>query len=96
MNDIENLWRLELKWVISCTKVKKLTSAILIVAWRAQIYYLWRECNGRKHGQSGRSPVQIFEQILDDVRTRLAGLRKFNATYVNRQLCNRWRIQDVC
>ena len=82
-------WEEELKWVISCTKVKKLTSAILIVAWRAQIYYLWRERNGRKHGQSGRSPVQIFEQILDDVRTRLAGLRKFNATYVNRQLCNR-------
>ena len=69
---------------------------ILIVAWRAHIYHIWRERNGRIHGQIGKTPVQIFELIQDDLRTRLTRLRNINATYVNRQLCNRWRIQEVC
>ena len=36
-------WEEELKWVISSAKGKKLTSAILIVAWRAHIYHIWKD-----------------------------------------------------
>ena len=89
-------WEDELQWVVRNSRGKKLNYAILIVAWRAHIDHTWRECNGRMHGQSRRTPVQNFEQIQDDVRIRLAGLRKFTATSVNSQLCNRWRLHDIC
>ena len=86
INRVIGKWEEELQWVVRNTKGKKLNSAILIVAWRAHIYHIWREHNGRMHSQSRRTLVQIFEQIQNDVRIRLAGLRKFTATSVNSQL----------
>ena len=76
-------------------KGKQLINAILSVAWRAFINHVWRERNGRMHGQPMRSSEQIFEHIKEEVRIKITG-RKINVATVNRQLCDSWGLLGIC
>ena len=89
-------WSEELQWAIKNIKGRTLVYTILRVAWKAFIYHVWRERNGRLFGNSIESSMQVMERIKDVVRLRLAGLRKMAETTVNMQLCTNWGLYDVC
>ena len=44
-------WNEELQWAIQHMKRKQLAPTLLRVAWKALIYYIWRERNGRMYRQ---------------------------------------------
>ena len=95
LNKMTRSWNEELQWVVRKIKGKQLINAILSVAWRAFIYHVWRERNGRMHGQPMRSSEQIFEHIKEEVRIKITG-RKINVATVNRQLCDSWGLLGIC
>ena len=76
-------------------KGKQLVPTLLPVAWKAFIYYIWRERNGRLYGQSIETSLQVFEHIKEAIRIRLIGLTRVVATHANRKLCNSWGLFDV-
>ena len=83
-------WSAELKWAIKKLKGKSLIAIILRLAWRAAIYHIWRERNGRLYGQNSEAPSQIVKRIQFDVRIRTVGLKNIVNDSVNRMLCNNW------
>ena len=88
-------WSEELQWAIQNLKGRKLLHIILRVAWRAYIYYVWKERNGRMYGNSIVTSLQVLEHIKEAVRIKLAGLR-FPKTIENEGLCRRWELYNVC
>ena len=70
-------------------KGKQLAPTLLRVAWKALIYYIWREMNGRMYRQLTETNQQVFEHINESTCIRLAGI---NTTQVSRQLRNSWDI----
>ena len=76
-------------------KGKQLVATLLRVAWKAFIYYIWKERNGRLYGQIMETPMQVFEHIKEAVCIRLAGLPKVGVMHTNRQLCTSWGLVDV-
>ncbi|XVF87244.1 hypothetical protein PTKIN_Ptkin18bG0103200 [Pterospermum kingtungense] len=48
-------WTEELNWAIQHAKGKSMSDFILRFAWKASIYFLWRERNRRCHGHSPAS-----------------------------------------
>ena len=61
-------------------KGKQLASTLLRVAWKAHIYYIWRERNGRMYGRPVETTQQVFEHIKEVTCIRLAGIKGVNAT----------------
>ena len=66
------------------------STTLLRLAWKALIYYIWRERNGRMYRQSTETTQQVFEHIKEATCIRLAGIKGVNATQANRQLSNNW------
>ena len=52
------------------------------------IYQVWKERNGRLHGKTERTNLQVLEAIKDVTRIRLAGVKSDTATNLGRQLRN--------
>ena len=85
----------ELQWAIQNLKGKQWVSSLLRIAWKAYIYHVWKERNGRLYGNSTETSLQVLEHIKEVIRIKLARLR-FPATAFNRRLCNRWGLLNVC
>ena len=71
-------------------KGKALISIILSIAWKAYIYHVWCERNGRLHSQPSNSLLQILEKIKEIVCIKLNGVNKVATDDVNRRLCRNW------
>ena len=96
INKVIGDWSEELQWAIQNLKGRNLASTLLKVAWKAFIYQVWKERNGRLHGNTARINLQVLEAIRDVTRIRLAGLKRDTATNLGRQLSNSWELFDVC
>ena len=83
-------WEEELTWAVQRIKGKALISIVLKIAWRAFIYFVWRERNRRLHNELAETPLQLLEQVKDVVRIKLAGLTNVADDDVNRRLCCNW------
>ena len=83
-------WHEELRWVVRRIKGRALISIILNIAWKACIYHVWCERNGRLHSQPSNSLLQILEKIKEIVCIKLNGVNKVAADDVNRRLCRNW------
>ena len=70
-----------------------MASSILRIAWRAYIYHVWKERNGRWYGNSRETSLQVLKHIKKVTQIKLAGLR-FPATSFNKR--DRWGLQNVC
>ena len=71
-------------------KGRALISIILNIAWKACIYHIWRERNGRLHSKPLNSFLQIIEQIREIICIKLNGVNRVAADDVNRMLCRNW------
>ena len=78
---------MELEWAVKRLKGKSLLSMILRLAWRASIYYIWRERNGRRHGQASETPSQIVKHIKSDIRLKTISIKNITNDSVNSLLC---------
>ena len=81
-------WSGELEWAIKKLKGKALISIVLRLAWRAIIYYIWRERNRRMHDNTAEDPNQIVEHVKSVVRIRLISLKNISNDPVNCIICH--------
>ena len=81
-------WNEELQWAIRNMKGKQLVATLLRVAWKAFIYYIWKEKNGRLYGQIMETSLQVFGTLRKQFVLHLCNAH-------NRQLCNSWGPVDV-
>ena len=86
-------WEEEISWAVRRIKGKSLISVILSTAWKAYIYHVWQERNRRLHSKLPSSPEQILEQIKEEIRIRLTGLKVANDD-VNRHLSVNWGLSN--
>ena len=80
-------WSEELQWAAQNLKGRNLTSTLLRLAWKTLIYQVWKERNGRLHGNTERTNLQVLEAIKDVTCIRLAGIKNDTTT---RHLRNSW------
>ena len=64
-----------------------MVSIMLRLAWKAIIYYLWKERNKRVYEQTKEIEVQVLNHIKGAVRIKLMGLRNITNDFVNRMIC---------
>ena len=83
-------WQEELRWAVTKIKGKALISIFLNIAWKACIYHVWRERNGRMHSKPSNSSLQIIEQIKEIICIKLNGVNRVATDDVNRMLCRNW------
>ena len=88
-------WNEELNWAIQNFKGKSLISVILRLAWKASIYYIWRERNGRMHNKMVETPRQIVRHIQSDIKLRATGLKSIKNDSVNCFICHNWGLEVV-
>ena len=88
-------WEEEIEWASQKFKGKSLISNILRLAWNASIYHIWKERNGRMHGQTFAAPNQIVQHIQDDIRLRLISLKSITNDAVNCLLCHNWGLSLI-
>ena len=79
-------WTEELEWAVNHSKGRSLSSTVLRLAWKALIYHVWRERNGRLHNQSSQTANHIFEQIKGMICIKIAGLKGGTESASNGQL----------
>ena len=94
INRVIGNWSEELQWAVQNLKGRNLASTLLRVAWKAFIYQVWKERNGRLHGNAARTNLQVLEAIKDVTRIRLAEIKRDATT--NLGLSNSWELFDVC
>ena len=92
---IEN-WSEKFQWTVQNLKRRNLASTLLRVAWRAFIYSVWKERNGRLHSNTARNNLQVLEAIKEVTCIRMAGIKRDIATNLGRQLSNSGKLFDVC
>ena len=80
----------ELTWAVQRIKGKALISIILRIAWKAFIYFVWKERNRRLHNELAETAMQLLERVKDVVRIKLADLTNVMDDDVNRRLCCKW------
>ena len=83
-------WEEELTWAVQRIKGKALISIILRIAWKAFIYFVWKERNRRLHNELAETAMQLLERVKDVVRIKLADLTNVMDDDVNRRLCCKW------
>ena len=83
-------WDEELKWVSVKLKGKALISVVLRTAWKAIIYYIWRERNRRIHGQTPESASKLFQYVKEAVQLKVEDLANIADDPVNSSLCRNW------
>ncbi|XVE89156.1 hypothetical protein DITRI_Ditri19aG0128100 [Diplodiscus trichospermus] len=85
-------WNEELQWAITKFKGKALPFIVLRIAWRAYVYFVWRERNKRIYEQKSESSYQIVERIKEAVYYRLYGLKNIEIDSVNSLICTNWNL----
>ena len=50
-------WEEELTWAVQRIKGKALISIVLRIAWRAFVYFVWKERNRRLHNELAETPM---------------------------------------
>ena len=88
-------WSEELAWAIMKLRGKALLSIVMRLAWRASIYYIWRERNRRMHGQIPDNAAKIVEQVKKDIRFRTISLKNIVNDPVNCSICSNWGLKFV-
>ena len=83
-------WLEELEWAIQRIKGKALISIVLRIAWKAFIYFVWRERNRRLHNDLSENPEKLLARIKEVVRIKLTSLTNIAADDVNRNLFCSW------
>ena len=83
-------WSEELAWAVKKLRGKALLSIVMRLAWRASIYYIWRERNRRMHGQIPDNTAKIVEQVKKDIRFRTISLKNIVNDLVNCSICSNW------
>ena len=96
MNRDVGTWFEELEWAIQRIKGKALISIVLRIAWKAFIYFVWRERNRRLHNDQTENPEQLLDRIKEVVQIKLIGLTNIVADDVNRQLFCSWGLVVSC
>ncbi|XVF52553.1 hypothetical protein PTKIN_Ptkin05aG0027800 [Pterospermum kingtungense] len=66
-------WFDELDWAMKKLRGKALLSSLMRLAWRAYIYYIWRERNLRLYQEIAKDPMEVADLIRADVRTVFFG-----------------------
>ena len=91
-------WALELNQTVKKLKGRSFISIFLRVAWRAFVYFMWRERNQRIYSQRAKTISCLLEQIKSIVRLKLSRLHNIVEDLVNRSLCKCWglNIFDKC
>ena len=77
-------WNEKLQWAIQNMKRKQSPPTLLRVAWKALIYYIWRERNGRMYRQLTETTQHVFEHVKEATCIRLAGIKGVTATQASR------------
>ena len=81
-------WSDELVWAVKRMKGRTLLSIVMRLAWRASIYYIWRERNRRMHGHILENADQLMEHVKQDVRIRTTSLQGVVNDSVNSIICH--------
>lgn len=68
-------WR-ELMTIIKGDGFTFIHKFIVRYTFQTIIYYLWRERNGRRHGEQPQSPRQLERMVYKTIRNRLSTLRR--------------------
>ncbi|XVF58056.1 hypothetical protein PTKIN_Ptkin07bG0031900 [Pterospermum kingtungense] len=86
-------WDRELHWAVSRCMGKAFISALLRMAWRAHLYFIWVERNKRLYRKQVESPGQVAKNIRETLCIALSRLSNVKDDDVNRALSVNWGLQ---
>jgi hypothetical protein len=69
------IWGEVTDWMASFANSKSVANVSSKLCFAASVYHLWKERNARYHGCRGKSPRVLYNNIIEDVRYRLVGLK---------------------
>ncbi|KAE8679572.1 hypothetical protein F3Y22_tig00111398pilonHSYRG00150 [Hibiscus syriacus] len=87
LNKTFSSWEDVVTWACNTWKGKSLISTILKLAWCANIYVLWEECNRRIFKGCSRTAEELLNNVKDFVGIKLRGKNINRLDYVNSNLC---------
>ena len=73
----------------------KMNNWLIYVRVSYVVNHIWKERNGRMHGQTFAAPNQIVQHIQDDIRLRLISLKSIANDAINCRLCHNWGLSLI-